>query len=60
MTLNNFSGGLNTRLSPNLIQVSESIICENVDLESGTIKPLKGLVATSTTIPLDKEGFTLF
>lgn len=60
MTINNFSGGLNTRLSPNLIQVNESVICNNIDLDSGAIKPLKGLIATNTTIPIDKEGFRLF
>ena len=60
MTLNNFSGGLNTRLSPNLIKTSESVICENVDLDSGVIKPLKGLKATASMIPIGEDNFTIF
>lgn len=60
MTLNDFSGGLSKRLSPNLIQVNESTVCTNVDLTSGSIKPLKDLTATNKTIPLDKPVFTEF
>ena len=60
MTINDFSGGLSKRLSPNLIQVNESTICTNVDITSGIIKPLKDLTATSNTIPVDKPIFTEF
>lgn len=60
MTINDFSGGLSKRLSPNLIQVNESAICTNVDITSGIIKPLKDLTATSNTIPVDKPIFTEF
>jgi len=60
MTINDFSGGLSIRLSPNLIQVNESTVCTNVDISSGILKPLKDLTATSNTIPLDKPVFTEF
>ena len=60
MTINDFSGGLSKRLSPNLIQLNESTICTNVDITTGIIKPLKDLTATSKTIPLDKPVFTYF
>ena len=58
MLITDFSGGLSTRLSPNLIQLNESTICENVDLSSGSLKPLKGLKATSRTIPVNTPVFT--
>ena len=60
MTLNDFSGGLSKRLSPNLIQRNEAVKCLNVDLTSGSIKPLKGLKATNKTISLDKPIFKEF
>ena len=60
MLITDFSGGLSTRLSPNLIQLNESTICENVDLSSGSLKPLKGLKATSRTIPVNTPVFTEF
>ena len=60
MTMNEFSGGLSKRLSPNLIQLNESTVCTNVDLTTGSIKPLKDLTATANTIPLDKPVFTEF
>lgn len=58
MLMTDFSGGLSTRLSPNLIQINESTICENVDLSSGSLKPLNGLKATSRTIPVNTPVFT--
>lgn len=60
MTINDFTGGLSTRLSPNLIQLNESTICTNVDLTSGILKPLKDLVATNNTIPINNPVFTEF
>ncbi|HNQ20411.1 MAG TPA: hypothetical protein PKI46_05050, partial [Bacteroidales bacterium] len=58
MIMSDFTGGLSTRLSPNLIQLNESTICENVDISSGSLKPLKGLKATSKTIPVNTPVFT--
>jgi len=58
MLITDFSGGLSTRLSPNLMQLNESTLCENVDLSSGSLKPLKGLKATSRTIPVNTPVFT--
>lgn len=60
MTINDFSGGLSTRLSPNLININESTICTNVDISSGILKPLKDLSAIGNTIALDKPIFTYF
>jgi hypothetical protein len=60
MTINDFSGGLSKRLSPNLIQLNESTICTNVDITTGIIKPLKDLVATNKTIPINNPIFTYF
>ena len=39
-----FDGGLSTKTSSHLIGLTEGIICENVDLESGVLKPLSSLV----------------
>ena len=60
MLLSTFNGGLNTRVVPHLINVNESTICNNVDLSSGIIKPLKGLSATNKTIPLNNNSFIEF
>lgn len=60
MLMSNFSGGLSRRLAPNLIEPSESIECTNVDLTSGSLKPLKGLSATLFTVPTNKNSFTIF
>ena len=60
MTINDFSGGLSKRLSPNLIQVNESTVCTNVDLTSGILKLLKEVTATARTIPLNNPIFTYF
>jgi hypothetical protein len=60
MTINDFTGGLSKRLSPNLIQVNESTVCTNVDLTSGILKPLKDLVTTNNTIPINNPVFTEF
>ena len=38
-----FDGGLSTKTSPHLIGLNEGIICENVDLESGSLKPFSSL-----------------
>ncbi len=60
MTMVDFTGGLNIKLGPNLIAQNESVICNNVDLSAGRIKPLKDLVATAQTIPLGNDKFTRF
>ena len=38
-----FDGGLSTKTAPHLIGLNEGIICENVDLESGILKPFSSL-----------------
>lgn len=58
MLINDFSGGLSLRLAPHLININEAVICENVDTTSGSLKPLKGLLATNKTIT--KPIFTEF
>jgi len=47
MKLQLFNGGLNTRLAPELIQSSESVVCHNADLSSGQLQSSK---APSTTV----------
>lgn len=60
MQIIDFSGGLNTKLSPNLISSNESVVCNNVDLSAGKIRPLKGLTPTVQTIPIGNDKFTRF
>ena len=36
-----FNGGMSTKTSANLIAKNEGIVCENVDIERGTLTPLK-------------------
>ena len=43
-----FDGGLSTKISPHLIQSNEGIVCENVNLEKGTLYPLSSLTQLST------------
>lgn len=43
-----FDGGMSTKTSPHLIGRNEGIICENVDLEKGTLYPLKPFQFTKT------------
>ena len=43
-----FNGGLSTKTSSHLIGKNEAIICENVDLESGLLKPFSSLEYIST------------
>ena len=60
MQLNVFNGGLNTRLAPHLIGVSESVVCNNVDLTTGSIKPLLDTLATNTNISVNNNSFIEF
>jgi len=39
--LNMFNLGINTRLAPHLINIAESVVCDNVDITSSTIKAMK-------------------
>ena len=39
-----FNGGLSTKVAPNLIAPNEAVECNNVDLEEGTLKPVKDSV----------------
>lgn len=41
MQINLFNGGLNKKLQPHLIGVNEAVICENVDLSTGVLQPIK-------------------
>lgn len=41
MLLQDFSGGLNTRVAPSLIAPNESQVFTNIDASSGSIRPLK-------------------
>lgn len=43
-----FEGGLSTKIDPHLIGRNEGVICENVNLESGTLKPLNSFFQEDT------------
>lgn len=43
-----FDGGLSTKTSPHLIARNEGIICQNVDLESGVLKPFSSMQYVAT------------
>ena len=44
MLLQDFSGGLNTRVAPSLINKNESQTFTNIDATSGSIKPINGSI----------------
>lgn len=46
MKIQQFNGGLNTRLAPHLIDVHQSQECVNVDTTRGTLIPVKDKLAT--------------
>lgn len=50
MLLQDFSGGLNTRLAPSLIAPNESQVFTNIDASSGSIRPLKDNTLYTTGI----------
>jgi hypothetical protein len=61
MKLNNFTGGLKTRVSPNLLSISEAQVCTNIDLLRGSIAPIKtDLLYSSDSSWLNKVNFYLF
>ena len=60
MKLTDFLGGLSTRLAPHLIDVNQSVICNNVDMTNGDLRPLKGLVPRMDTIPLSESHFVTY
>lgn len=43
MLINQFNGGLSTRLAPQMIGINEAVIYENIDNSLGTLTPVKGL-----------------
>jgi len=47
MVLNQFNGGLSILNSPSLININESVICDNVNTNSISLKAIKGNVATA-------------
>ena len=57
MLLNDFSGGVNTRIAPNLLQPTQAQEYVNIENSGGTLKSLPG--AVSTGIPIDNY-FTYF
>ena len=46
--LNNFTGGLNTFISPNLISINEARVCKNINTLTGNLQPLKEDLLFST------------
>lgn len=59
MTLNRFNGGLVTNISPHLINLDQSTVCNNVNINSLGIKPLAGNTATVENFGSD-GAFTRF
>jgi len=49
MKITNFSGGLNTRVASELINSNEAVLCENVDLSSNFLAPIKSLGLTEVS-----------
>lgn len=60
MLISIFNGGLSTKLAPHLINSNEAVIAENIELLSGSIEPLKGLLDTMVVVPEDHIRFTKF
>ena len=52
MLLQDFSGGLNTRVAPSLLQANEAQVYTNIDNAKGSITPVLG--NTSVTTGIDK------
>lgn len=52
-----FNGGLSTKTSSHLIGKNEAIVCENVDLEVGSLKPFSSLQYIDT---VNGEHITVF
>lgn len=50
MQLNLFNGGLNVRLRPNLIQVNEAVIYQNIDNSSGALVSIKANTDLNQTV----------
>ena len=48
--LNNFSGGLSTKLLPHLININEATIHHNIDVDKGSLYPLKTDKDEDTTV----------
>ena len=50
MKLQQFDGGLATRLAPQLLNLNEGVIYENIDNSTGVLTPLKDKVATDIVV----------
>ena len=50
MKLQDFSGGLNTRREANLLAINEAQVYENIDNESGVLKPVLTPIAASLSL----------
>lgn len=71
-----FNGGLQTKIDPHLVQPNQAIECINVDLDKGSIHPVKGVtqeqvvngiyilqedsVIISNSNPLDERSYARF
>ena len=50
MLLNNFSGGLNTRIAPHLLQPNTAQVYTNIDNSSGALLPVKDCTLDTQTV----------
>ena len=50
MQLNQFNGGLNTRLAPHLINANEAVVYKNIDNSSISLRPIKSTTDEETLI----------
>lgn len=50
MKLNNFNGGLSTRLDPTLVPANEAVLYSNIDNSKGSLTSIKDYLLTSTDI----------
>ncbi len=57
MKIQQFDGGLNTKMRPQFLQTNQGVVYENIDNDLGALAPLKGLLATDRVI---KPYFTYY
>ena len=50
MLINQFNGGLSTRVSPHLIQPNQAIVYKNIDSSQGALAPLRGFSDEGITV----------
>lgn len=49
MKIQQFNGGLNTRLAPQMLELNQGVEFSNIDIATGTLTPLKDKLATTIT-----------